>query len=144
MARTILGAWLVAIGTGGALQVGADAGGFLVIVNSANPAHDVKRSVLSDMFLKRTTKWEDGTPVAAVDQSATSPVRETFSKSVHKQASVQAYWQQQVFSGRDVPPPVKASDDEVIAFVRANRGGVGYISPAAHVPDGVRPLRVGE
>jgi hypothetical protein len=70
-------------------------------------------------------------------------VRAEFSKSVHGKAvgSVVAFWQQQIFAGRDVPPAEKAGDEAVLAFVRANPGAVGYVSPAANTA-GVKVLEV--
>ena len=34
-------------------------------------------------------------------------------------------------SGKEVPPATKASDDDVIAFVKATPGGIGYVSAGA-------------
>jgi hypothetical protein len=61
------------------------------------------------------------------------------SKSV---SSIKAYWQQQIFSGRDVPPPEKQSEAEVLEFVRSNATAIGYVSPVAVLPRGVRVLTV--
>jgi hypothetical protein len=47
-----------------------------------------------------------------------------------------------MFSGREVPPPVRDSDTAVIEYVRANSGAIGYIAPSATLPNGVKPLRV--
>jgi hypothetical protein len=38
------------------------------------------------------------------------------------------FWRQQIFSGRNVPPVEKASDSEVLEFVRSNPGAIGYVS----------------
>jgi hypothetical protein len=46
---------------------------------------------------------------------------------------VKAYWQQRIFSGRDVPPPEFATDQEVVAYVLAHEGAVGYVSPGAEL-----------
>jgi hypothetical protein len=44
-----------------------------------------------------------------------------------------AWWQQQIFGGGDTPPPTKASDAEIVAFVKATPGAIGYVSPSADV-----------
>ena len=118
--------------------------GFRVIVNTANPGASLRRSEVSNIFLKKTTRWAHGVAVTAVDQSATSPVRAVFSKQVHARGvdGVQNYWQQQIFSGRDEPPRVKTSDAEVMAFVQANPGAIGYVSDKATLIDGVKLLAV--
>lgn len=113
-----------------ALSRAALAAGFKVIVNPANPITSVTKKDLSALLLKKTPKWQDGVPVAAVDQTERSSVRELFTSSVHGKTvnAVKSYWQQQIFSGRDVPPVEKSSDADVVAFVKANRGAVGYVS----------------
>ena len=63
-----------------------------------------------------------------VDQSAGSPVRSAFTRAVlsvegmGQISAVQNFWLQQVYSGRSTPPPVKATDAEILAFVAANPG----------------------
>ena len=52
-------------------------------------------------------------------------------EGLDKMSSVENYWQQQIFSGRGSPPPIKASDQEVLAFVAANPGAIGYVSADA-------------
>jgi len=104
-----------------------------VIVNSANSTADLSGDVVTKLFLKQTTKFPNGTAAQPVDQAKGSSVRAAFSKSVLGRgvAAVESYWQQQIFSGKDVPPPTKASDDEVVAYVKANAGAIGYVSAGA-------------
>lgn len=111
----------------------ASAAGFKVIVNSSNSSAKISKTDLNAVFLKKMVKWSDGTPAAPVNQSKKSPVRDSFTTAVHGKsvAAVDSYWQQQIFSGRDVPPVEKASDAEVVAFVKANAGAVGYVSDGA-------------
>ena len=115
---------------------------FKVVVHPDNPAAEVGREELSRLFLKRTTRWPDGTPAEPVD-SADEPLRARFAEAVHgkRLAAVRAFWNQQIFSGRDVPPPERATDAEVVAFVRSHRGGVGYVAASADVA-GVKALPV--
>ena len=103
---------------------------YRVVVNPKNPAVAVERAELARLFMKRVSAWSDGTPVTVVDQERTAPVRVAFSKEVHKKDAdaVAAQWATLVYSGRDVPPSVKRSDDEVLEFVRQTPGAVGYVS----------------
>jgi ABC-type phosphate transport system substrate-binding protein len=111
--------------------------GFKVVVASANPVAAVGRVELAKIFLKSVTRWKDGREIAPVDQSGRSPVRAEFTRDVLEKAgmgrmsAVESYWQQQVYSGRGVPPVVKASYAEVVAFVVANPGAVGYVGATA-------------
>ena len=45
--------------------------------------------------------------------------------------AVKGYWQQRIFSGRDVPPPELETDDEVVRYVLKHEGAVGYVSGSA-------------
>ncbi len=111
----------------------ASAQDFKVIVNSANATTDLSAAVASKIFLKEAAKFPNGSAATPVDQGKASPVRAAFSKAVigRPVAAVETYWQQQIFSGKEVPPASKASDDEVIAFVKANPGAIGYVSAGA-------------
>ncbi len=125
------------------VTVAAQAATFKVIVNNSVSASSLSKKAASDLFLKKTTKWENGAAVLPVDQIDSSSAREGFSKAVHGKtaAAVKSYWNQQIFSGRDVPPVEKKSDAEVLAFVRSTPGAIGYVSDAAAV-DGVRVVTV--
>ena len=121
----------------------ADGPSFVVIVNPANIA-TLTRNELANIFMKRITRWNDrAVPILVVDALPDSPVREEFSRCVlHRDVgAMEAYWQQQIFSGRDVPPVEKASDSEVVALVRANPGAIGYVDAAADT-SGVRIVTV--
>jgi hypothetical protein len=54
---------------------------------------------------------------------------------------VKQYWMQVLAAGGR-PPTTRQSDEDVIAFVAAEAGGIGYVSEAAPVPETVRPLAV--
>jgi ABC-type phosphate transport system substrate-binding protein len=123
----------------GASSAAAQEQEFALVASTSNPLKSVKRQDLAKLFLKKTTRWSDGRDAVPVDQSARSVVRTAFTKAVlsaegmSKTSAVESYWLQQVYSGRGNPPPVKASDGEVIAFVAANPGALGYVSAKADV-----------
>ena len=118
--------------------------GFKVVANLEVPAESLSRAQLSDVFLKRSTVFPGGGAAAPVDQAEGSPVFEAFSRDVHGKAGsvVRAFWKKVAATGRDSPPPVRRSDDEVLAFVRSTRGAIGYVS-AATPTSGVKVIRVG-
>jgi ABC-type phosphate transport system substrate-binding protein len=117
-------------------------GGYKVIVNPSNPVSSISRDELSRIFLKKTTKFPDGRSASPLDLPLNSPVREAFSKDVHGKpaAAVDAYWQQQIFSGKDVPPSQK-NEPGAVDFVRSSSNGVAYVSPGADT-DGVKVIGV--
>ena len=126
MKARVLSAMVLAM----AISAFAGTAGFKIIVNSSNSSTKISKADLNAIFLKKMVKWSDGIPAVPVNQSKKSAVRDTFTATVHGKsvAAVDSYWQQQIFSGRDVPPAEKASDAEVVAFVKANAGAVGYVS----------------
>ena len=106
---------------------------YRVVVNPLNPAVAMARAELARLFMKKIPAWPNGTPVAVVDQQRTAPVRASFSRDIHKKDvdAVAAYWATLVYSGREVPPPVMRSDEEVLEFVRQTPGALGYVSADA-------------
>ncbi len=124
---------------------GARAQGFQLIVNGRNPVDNVTTETAAAFFLKKTITWPDGETVRPVDLGTDHPVRDTFSHTVlHKTVSlVKTFWQQQVFRGRDVPPPELRTVNEVLEFVRRHAGAVGYVPDTVRVGPGVRVLRLG-
>lgn len=120
---------------------------FVVVVGAENPVASLKREELARLFLRKTSRWSDGREVRPVDQSAESPVRSAFTRGVlsvegmGKISAVQTFWLQQVYSGRSVPPPIKPADADVIAYVAANPGAIGYVGTAP-APGPVRVLAI--
>ena len=107
---------------------------FQLVVDPENPASDLPRDVVADVFLKANTRWPDGTAMKPVDQKPDTNVRKAFSDRILRRsvAAVRSYWQQRIFSGREVPPPELESDDAVVRYVREHRGAVGYVSGATN------------
>ena len=129
---------------GGAPQAPAEPRACLVVVNEGNPAAELTRAEVADIFLRKVTRWQNGISVAAVDQSTMAPVRRCFSEEVlgMKIGTVQSYWQAKVLSGREIPPRVFSTNADVLEFVRQSREAVGYVSADATLPSGVKALRI--
>ena len=122
----------------------AQEAGYRVIVNAANPVSSLEARDVSRMFRKEMTRWKDGSSVSPVDQRAQSSTRATFSQRVHRKSvpMMAEFWRQQIFSGRNVPPVEKASDAEVLEFVRSNPGAIGYVSERAALAPDVKVVAV--
>lgn len=118
--------------------------GYKVVVNQANVTSSITSQQLSRIFLKQTNSWIDGTTTQPIDQVSTSEVRKAFSKEVlgRDVNAVKSHWQRQIFSGRGVPPPEKNTDAEVLDFVEANPGAVGYVALTTVLSERVRELEV--
>jgi ABC-type phosphate transport system substrate-binding protein len=104
-----------------------------VIVNATNPVTAVTRDELSKVFLKKQPTWDNGKPVTPLDLTEDAGAREAFTKAVHRRSvtAVKSYWEQQIFSGRDVPPTEERTETDVVAAVRANPNAIGYVSAGA-------------
>ncbi len=136
--------WLLALAV---LPLGKEAAAqdFQVVVNAANSVSSISADELSKIFLKKADSWPGGSSATAVDLKADSPAREAFSQAVHGRgaSAIASFWQQQIFAGKDVPPEEKGSPADVIAFVSANPGAVGYVPAGTDVGSGVKVISVG-
>jgi ABC-type phosphate transport system substrate-binding protein len=134
------------IATIGALSspLAAHAQEFTVIVNASNPVSSLPRDDVAKLFLKKTIAWQSGKIVSPVELPPAAKAREAFARTVLNKSitQVKSYWQQQIFSGRDVPPPEKQTENDVVAFVRSNPGAIGYVSKGADIGRGVKALAV--
>jgi len=121
------------------------AGAYRVIVHPEVKGAQIPRAALGAIFLKHAGKWGDGRVVLPVDQSVRSPVRRSFSSDVLQQGivEVQVYWQRQMSKGV-TPPPVKASDEEVVLFVASTPGAIGYVSAGTPLPDSVKTIEIAD
>jgi len=130
--RTI--ATLLVILAGGVAAGTSRAGSssYRVIVNPANASSVLERKFLTEVFLKRSTRWPTGELIRPVDQGTDSAARRHFSEEVLNRsvAAVKSYWQQMIFSGRAIPPPELDNDEEVVRYVAKYPGAVGYVSGA--------------
>jgi ABC-type phosphate transport system substrate-binding protein len=119
---------------------------YKIVVNAANPQKTLSPANLKRIFLKKDTTWASGQTIAPVDQATTALCRKVFSKAVlgKDTAEVTAYWNQLIFSGRGLPPAMKASDGEVLSFVRDNPNAIGYVCGDAKIGEGVKVVTVTE
>lgn len=123
----------------------AEAQQFKVVAHESVASSSLSASQLSDIFQKKKRTFPDGANATPVDLGASSPTREAFSQAVHGRgtSAVEAWWQQQIFSGKDVPPETKDSDAAVLAYVAATPGAIGYVSSSAALVAGVKEIPVG-
>ncbi|HEY0479152.1 MAG TPA: hypothetical protein VGD37_16655 [Kofleriaceae bacterium] len=113
------------------LVLASAAGGpdYKVIVHPDNPVTEVDRAFLRDAYLRKASVWDSGEPIRPIDLAARFPVRERFAQDVLRKnpSQLRNYWNQQIFSGKGVPPPEADSPASVVAYVLANPGAIGYL-----------------
>jgi ABC-type phosphate transport system substrate-binding protein len=110
---------------------------YVVIVHANNPINSIDRRVLANIFLKKTTRWTNNEPIRPVDLPIDSQPRVNFSKDIllRSVTAVASYWQQAIFSGRDVPPPEFKNDTDILKYVAEHRGSIGYVSRVGNNTD---------
>lgn len=121
----------------------ADDSGLRIVIHPSNPLSAASREFVADAFLKKAASWQHGGAILAVDLRADNAVRRRFCLSVLKRSigAVRSYWQQRIFSGRDVPPPELDSEDGVVAYVAKYPGAIGYVSGSTKLA-GVKELAI--
>ena len=120
----------------------ANDGAFKVIVHPDNTSDVVGREFLRAAYLKKATEWH-GHTIRPIDLSPKFKARELFTQQVIRKspAQLRTYWNQQVFSGKGVPPPEAGSAQDVVNYVLANPGAVGYV-PANTDPGRAKVIRI--
>src|SRR5687767_12972331 len=109
-------------------RVAAASDGFKVITHPTVVGLKIRRADLAAVYMKTVNRWGDGRTALPVDQPASAEVRKRFSEEVLRLNVVLAsqYWLKQMTAGgsgiRRVPPLVKSTDAEVVAYVKANPG----------------------
>lgn len=141
--RIVLTLLILAASAAGVLAQQGPAARYRVIVNPENRIGEVDRKFLADAFLKRTTRWNHLELIRPVDLRPDSTARKAFSEEILRRSvgAVRNYWQQLVFSGRDVPPPELNTDEDVIKYVLKFPAAIGYVSAAADL-QGAKVLNV--
>lgn len=106
---------------------------YKVVAHPSVSQTSLSRDELSRVFLKKTTRWPGGQEIRPVEPRAGLPVRDAFVSDVHDMSAgaLRSYWTQMIFSGRDVPPVEKGTDEQVVAYVREHPGAIGYVSHGA-------------
>jgi len=119
---------------------------YRVIVNPHNEITTIDRAFLRDAFLKKQTEWpagHQGGAIRPVDLSRKFVAHDQFAREVLQKtpAQLKTYWNQQIFSGKGVPPPEADTPEDVIAYVLANPGAIGYL-PANASPGHAKLIEV--
>jgi len=116
---------------------------YVLIVHPGSRPPALDRKFLSEVFLRRTTRWPDDTPILPVDLAPDARARARFSQDVlaRSVASVRSYWQQRIFSGQGLPPPELGDDDAVVSYVLSHPGAIGYVSAGTPL-NGAIPVEV--
>ena len=116
--------------------------GFQIVVHPSVEGSKISRSVLAEIYQKDVIRWGNDVRIRPVDQSSQTPVRRAFTQEIlgRSLGEVQEYWTQRLAVDREMPPPTKASDEEVLAFVAAKKGAIGYVTAGIDLPPDVKVI----
>ena len=128
----------------GALPAANGTQEFQLVVHPGVRGTWISRASLQALYTGQTDRWGDKTSAKPVDQSLKTPVRRAFTTSVlgRSTGEIQRYWQDRIALDRVFPPPIKSTDEEVLRFVAATAGAVGYVGLDTAIPEGVKVISI--
>ena len=112
----------------------ASAENVLIIGNSDMPKLD--RVTVEKLFTGRIIEV-NGRPAMAVNAAPDSATRQQFLMTflAQDEDKYRAYWTVRRFIGKGTPPKELATSREIIAFVKSQPGGIGYINASERTPE---------
>lgn len=116
-------------------------GAELVIVNTAATDTGVSKDVLKALYNGRKRSLPSGARVEILDLDGAVHDRFVTDMLDSSPAQYTTYWQRLVFTGQGKLPRVFASEKDLVAYVAATPGAIGYID-AATAHDGVKVLTI--
>jgi ABC-type phosphate transport system substrate-binding protein len=101
----------------------------VVVVNPKSGVDKLNRDEVVNIFLGRYRQLPSGMPALPADLPATQPDKAVFYRLlVDKElAEINSYWARLIFSGRTVPPKQSTGNDDLLKWVAATPGAIGYI-----------------
>ncbi|MFY9328677.1 MAG: hypothetical protein WAO76_11775 [Georgfuchsia sp.] len=114
------------------LQASAAVADVVVIVNPKSGVEKLSRDEVVNIFLGRFRQMPSGISAQPADLPPGEPDKAIFYRLlVNKDiAEINSYWARLFFSGRTPPPRQAASDEDLLKWVAATPGGIGYIERA--------------
>lgn len=130
--RTWLSAILVALlCAGGTASTRAQEpeASYVLIAHLGVPTDRCDEKTVRRIFLGKKTRWEDGETVVPV-MLRSGALHADFVEDLldRTAARFETYWKQAVFTGRGIPPRAFDDERELLAYVAATPGAVGYVS----------------
>ena len=101
----------------------------IIIANSASTDRVLTKSDMKRIYLGRKQKWKDGSPIHPA-MLKDSPVHEEFLNDYIEKtsASFMLFWKREIVAGTGLPPKSFNTEADLVDYVSATEGAVGYIS----------------
>ncbi len=112
----------------------AHAEDLIVIANKNVTITSVTRAELQNIFLGKTLKWPDGKRIKMVVLREGGTHKTFLNEMLGKSTSAfDSHWKQVIFTGKGRPPKTADYEEEIVQYVSATDGAIGYIgSGTAH------------
>lgn len=116
--------------------------GVQVVANSSVTDDGLAAKECQKVFLGKQTKWSDGTTIKLGILSGGAAADEFFKNYVKKSPMQFAtFWKKAVFSGTGTAPKEFSSAADMVAWVAATPGAVGFVEDGA-ATDGCKVLAI--
>lgn len=101
----------------------------VVVVNKSNPIESLSKSELIDLFMGKYVAFPNNSRAIPVELEGDHQQKIDFYKKLVGMplSSVNAYWSRLRFTGRKRAAIFKENEDELIAFIIANKQAIGYV-----------------
>lgn len=107
--------------------------GTVVVVSSGNGITELDASVISRIYLGKSSSFPNGSSAVPIDQTEGSAPRNEFSEKVlgKSESQLKAYWSKLIFTGKGTPPKAVGDSSEVKKLIADNPNMIGYIDESA-------------
>jgi hypothetical protein len=135
---------LLAVGLALSVSAVAHAEGNAVIINAGNDSSDVGPLRIRRLYLLQSARWSNGEKVKPVD-FAGSAAHDGFLTDVLRMTDdeLERHWIELSYQRAVSPAKQLASEEEVLSYVAAEKGAIGFVSAkAARSATGVKVVHV--
>ncbi len=114
----------------------------LLIGNRSVPESELSAREIKKIYLGKKSLWRNGMKVIFVMPAAKAMSKKFLKTYVRKNPDMyDKYWKKKMFTGSGNPPLVFEKEKELVKYVAATKGAVGYVS-SGYYSDSVKILSV--
>lgn len=110
----------------------------VVVANIAQNSVTLSKSQVRDLFMSGTSP--DSLSLSPLSIAPGDQSRTVFNTRIIglPESRIQAYWAQMRFSGRLTPPKEVESAEQMLDYLRANEGSIGYLPESTQLPESLK------
>ncbi len=110
--------------------LGADPGSVVIVVNNTGPLRALAADQIRDIFLGRRRVVAD---VVVQPIQLEGPARQVVLRALlgMSEREFQLHWMRKAYEDGVLPPPVRASAEEVLEHVGREKGAIGFVDAAS-------------